>query len=71
VFATELAQRISNFGVSVQGLAGALLPDSRLANVGGRLADDYMEDVAPTIYSGSSEVQRNIIATRGLGLPRD
>jgi alkylation response protein AidB-like acyl-CoA dehydrogenase len=71
VFATELAQRISNFGVSVQGLSGALLPGSRLANVGGRLADDYMEDVAPTIYSGSSEVQRNIIATRGLGLPRD
>jgi alkylation response protein AidB-like acyl-CoA dehydrogenase len=71
VFATELAQRISNFGVNVQGPTGTLLPGSPGANVGGRLADDYMEDVSPTIYSGSSEVQRNIIATRGLGLPRD
>jgi alkylation response protein AidB-like acyl-CoA dehydrogenase len=71
VFATELAQRISNFGLTVQGPAGALLPGQPHANIGGRLADDYMEDVAPTIYSGSSEVQRNIIATRGLGLPRD
>jgi alkylation response protein AidB-like acyl-CoA dehydrogenase len=71
VFATELAQRISNFGVNVQGPIGALLPGQPRSNVGGRLADDYMEDVSPTIYSGSSEVQRNIIATRGLGLPRD
>ncbi|MCA9830826.1 MAG: acyl-CoA dehydrogenase family protein [Dehalococcoidia bacterium] len=71
VFATELGQRISNFGVNLQGASGSLLPGSSAAVLGGRLADDYMEDVSPTIYSGSSEVQRNIIATRGLGLPRD
>ena len=71
VFATELAQRISNFGVNVQGPGGALLPGSYAARFGGQAADDHMENVSPTIYSGSSEVQRNIIATRGLGLPRD
>jgi 3-oxocholest-4-en-26-oyl-CoA dehydrogenase alpha subunit len=71
VFATELAQRISNFGVNVQGPQGALLPGSAGSRLGGMLADDHMENVSPTIYSGSSEVQRNIIATRGLGLPRD
>jgi 3-oxocholest-4-en-26-oyl-CoA dehydrogenase alpha subunit len=71
VFATELAQRISNFGVNVQGPQGALLPGSAASRLGGMLADDHMENVSPTIYSGSSEVQRNIIATRGLGLPRD
>ncbi len=71
VFATELAQRISNFGVNVQGPGGGLRPGSSNTQMGGQLADDHLENVSPTIYSGSSEVQRNIIATRGLGLPRD
>ena len=71
IFATELAQRISNFGVNVQGPTGALLPGSKGAMLGGMMAEDHLENVSPTIYSGSSEVQRNIIATRGLGLPRD
>ncbi|MEX0782251.1 MAG: acyl-CoA dehydrogenase family protein [Dehalococcoidia bacterium] len=71
IFATELAQRITNFGVNLMGPRGALEPDSKSVAYDGIMEKGHLSNVSPTIYSGSSEIQRNIIATRGLGLPRD
>ena len=71
ILATELGQRIENFGVNLLGLAGALEPNSKYAPLNGIIEKGHLSAVSPTIYSGSSEIQRNIIATRGLGLPRD
>src|SRR5829696_8346011 len=71
VFATELAARITNFGVNQLGPAGALEPESPYAIFDGNMSKGHLVNVSPLIYSGSSEIQRNIIATRGLGLPRD
>jgi len=71
VFATELAARITNFGVNQLGPAGALEPDAKHAPMHGVMEKGHLVNVSPLIYSGSSEIQRNIIATRGLGLPRD
>ena len=71
VFATELAARITNFGVNLLGPTGELEPDSKYAEFDGIMEKGHLSNVSPLIYSGSSEIQRNIIATRGLGLPRD
>ncbi len=71
VLATELAQQITNFGVNLIGPRGALDPESKHAAFNGIFEKGHLSNVSPTIYSGSSEIQRNIIATRGLGLPRD
>jgi len=68
MFTTELNQRISRTGLKLLGMGGgARLPSDEIA---ARWAHHYLRTVANSIEGGSSEIQRNVIATRGLGLPR-
>ena len=67
---SEMDKRIQETAVGVQGLYGALAPDSPFALEDGRWQYGWMWAQAETIYAGSSEIQRNIIAERVLGLPR-
>ena len=52
------------------GSFGQLGPGSAYAPMAGQTGQSYVQMVAATIGGGTSEVQRSIIATRGLGLPR-
>ncbi|OAI40976.1 hypothetical protein AYO38_00920 [bacterium SCGC AG-212-C10] len=70
IYQSELGQKIYNFGVNTLGLAGQLRPEEPKAPLAGDLPEAYMAAVPSTIYSGTNEIQRNVIATRGLGLPR-
>ena len=67
---SEMDKRIQEAAISVQGLYGALAPDDAWALEDGRWQYGWMWSQAETIYAGSSEIQRNIIAERVLGLPR-
>ena len=58
------------FGVNMVGLSGQMLPEEPRAPLAGGLPESYLQAVPSSIYSGSNEIQRNVIATRGLGLPR-
>jgi len=70
LYGSELAQRIAATGMHLLGLYGQLAPGSRWAPLAGRIERMYVLSLGSTLASGSSEIQRNVIATRGLGLPR-
>lgn len=69
LFATELAQKITNTGMDVLGLYGQLQRGSKRAALKGQVEHHYRWSVVETIYAGTSEIQRNIMALRGLKLP--
>jgi len=67
-YGAELGQRVAVTRMHLVGLAGQLRGGS-----GGSVIDaatPYLATVSSTIGGGTSEINRNIIATRGLGLPR-
>jgi len=67
---TTLVQEFSETGIALLGPYGALMEDDH-APSRGRWARQYLGDRSMTIAGGTSEVQRNIVAQRLLGLPRN
>jgi alkylation response protein AidB-like acyl-CoA dehydrogenase len=70
VFNTEFAQRLYETGIHVLGAYGYLLDGSGRAPWHGAMPHAHLSAVQDTIGAGTSEVQREIVALRGLGLPR-
>jgi alkylation response protein AidB-like acyl-CoA dehydrogenase len=69
VYASELSQRLDCIACQVCGLYGQVA-NSRWAVMAGRWPTSYQRTPGINIAAGSSEIQRNIVANAGLGLPR-
>ncbi len=70
LYGSEMVQRLNDFALSVQGPLAQLWRGSARAIDDGQWQYNWLMARAMTIASGTSEVQRNIIAERLLGLPR-
>jgi alkylation response protein AidB-like acyl-CoA dehydrogenase len=67
---SHMAQRLAETAMELGGEGGALMPGDPAAAGGGLFALRFLQSRAMTIYSGTSEIQRNIIAEQMLGLPK-
>ncbi len=67
---SEIEQRLFELAFEIEGTHGLLDENDPAAFEGGRWQYGLLWSRAATIYAGTSEVQRNIIAQRVLGLPR-
>jgi alkylation response protein AidB-like acyl-CoA dehydrogenase len=71
LYGTELSQRLAQTGMKLLGLRGQLRRGDARAPLDGSVEHDYLETLSLTIGGGTSEVLRSVMATRGLGLPRE
>ncbi|VVT10418.1 acyl-CoA dehydrogenase family protein [Erythrobacter sp. EC-HK427] len=67
---SHAAQRMNEAALDILGPTAVLAEGDEDAKASGRFQTSYLQSKAFSIYSGSSEIQRNIIGERMLGLPR-
>jgi alkylation response protein AidB-like acyl-CoA dehydrogenase len=71
LFATELSKRLANASMDISAPGSQLRVHTEDAPMKGRAESTYRYTVIDTVGGGGSEIQKNIIARRKLGLPKN
>ena len=71
LFTTEFSKCLADASMDLGGPGTQLRVGTDEAPMGGRAESTYRYTVLDTIGGGTSEVQKNIITRRGLGLPKN
>jgi hypothetical protein len=67
----QLNHDLAGLAIDAAGEAGALYRGGKRMRDGGRWQFTYMFQLGLIIGGGTAQVQKNIIAERGLGMPRE
>ena len=67
---TQVEQLAGQVGLELLGPQGLLTDDDEFCLLDGEMQRQWLESIPVTVAAGTTEVQKNIIAQRGLGLPR-
>lgn len=70
LYGDELNLQITRLGTEIMDLYGQLAWKSKWAPLNGEIAGAYLNNLGCLFAGGTPEIQRTIIATIGLGLPR-
>ncbi len=71
LFTTEYSRRLANASMDIGGPGAQIRVRDEDAPMAGRSESTYRYTVIDTIGGGASEIQKNIIARRKLGLPKN
>jgi alkylation response protein AidB-like acyl-CoA dehydrogenase len=71
LFATTLSKKLANASMDIGGAGAQLRVRTEEAPMAGRAESTYRYTVIDTIGGGASEIQKNILARRHLGLPKN
>ena len=71
IWFSELNLEIAEAALALQGTLSMVTEGDELSDEDGRWQDAFLYARAYTIAGGSNEIMRNLIAERGLGLPRE
>ena len=71
LYATEYSKRLANASMDIASPGSMLRVHTEEAPMKGRADSTYRYTVLDTIGGGASEIQKNIITRRKLGLPKN
>ncbi len=70
-YGTSFERKLASLTMDILGSYGQLWAESKYAPIRGLGSHSYLASTGYSLQAGTTEVLRNVIATRGLGLPSD